>query len=516
MKRTQGVLLSALVLLAGFNPALAEEKRAGWDMGRLPVLAESQTRALFGFSALSSVNDDFSFTVTKPVNTFQSILAPCSNFNNLDLNYTACIETVSYRRVGSDMWRPAELGTVQLGNPTATISKPGSDLKVGRFEYQPANFRPDGDKSSVWNMPGAKHVAGSNYLVRAAFFGGTNSTTSADGGLALSAKLELLPISYPAGESIDQRKILVQEFPNSYEYKVRLKLGVFVKSLTGWFFGRLNNPTIDRNGPQGFLEVTGEPARIPIGITDVINSNSAAQYFDSNWCSEARTRCLFNEKLFDKAYVYTVEEKADPGLLSRWESVPGGVRTVATQSKWSLDSSSFNSEGKMDDETRACIQAIAGPGARLFQGAVVSNATLFQTTPPTWDAANSAFTFKVAAPHLNEKGLPNKGTYTLYIPIEQANCRWGSDASAARASIQVIDESGQASVTTSTATVENGTLRFNIAGFGYSSPTIKIKMGEGSFLSTPIKKSITCTKGKISRKIIAAKPSCPKGFKKVG
>ena len=514
MKRTQGVLLSVLVLLAGFNPALAEEKRAGWDMGRLPVLAESQTRALFGFSSLTSVNDDFSFEVTNPVDAFQSVLSPCSEFKEIDWNYTACIESVSYRKSGTERWSSATLSSSQLGAPTTTIKKPGSDMKVGEIEED--NFRPPGNKSSFWSMPEAKHKSGSDYMVRARFFGASDGSIQAPDGLALLSKLELLPISYPEGRRVDQSKILVQEFPLDVEYKIKLKLGVFVKSLTGWFFGRLDNPTIDRNGPRGYLEVTGEPARIPIGITDVINSNSAAQYFDSNWCSEARTRCLFNEKLFDKAYVYTVEEKADPGLLSRWESVPGGVKTVATQSKWSLDSSSFNSEGKLEDETRACIQAIAGPGARLFQGAVVSNATLFQTTPPTWDAANSAFTFKVAAPHLNEKGLPNKGTYTLYIPIEQANCRWGSDASAARASIQVIDESGQASVTTSTATVENGTLRFNIAGFGYSSPTIKIKMGEGSFLSTPIKKSITCTKGKISRKIIAAKPSCPKGFKKVG
>ena len=512
MKRTG---LISLVLLSFWLPsfsAVAEEKRAGWDMSRLPTLSESQTRALFGFSALSSVNDDFSFTVTKPVNTFQSILAPCSNFNNLDLNYTACIETVSYRKVGSDMWRPAELGKVQLGNPTATISKPASDLKVGRFEYQPAYFRPDGDKSSVWNMPGAKHVAGSNYLVRAAFFGGTNTTTSTDGGLALSAKLELLPISFPTGESIDQRKILVQEFPNSYEYKVRLKLGVFVKSLTGWFFGRLNNPTLDRNGPQGYLEVAGEPARIPIGITDVIESKSASQFFDPAWCEQAETRCLFNEKLFDKAVSYTTEESSNPELISRWERVPGGVKTVATQTKWSLDSQRFLSPAVISKQTADCLNGIASAGARLFQGAVVSNATLFQTTPPSWDSENQAFSFKVAAPHLNEKGVANIGTYTLYIPLDQANCRWGSDATADKASIQIIDDSGLSTVTISMAKIENGNLRFNIAGFGYSSPTIKIKMGESNFINTPLKKSISCKKGKTTRVVTGVKPKCPKGF----
>jgi hypothetical protein len=156
-------------------------------------------------------------------------------------------------------------------------------------------------------------------------------------------------------------------------------------------------------------------------------------------------------------------------------------------------------------------------------GAVSSNATLYQGTPPEWDELSKSFSFKVASPHLDEKGLPNKGFYTLYIPVDQANCRWGQDASLPQAQVQIVNKDGTSSITTAVATQENGLLRFNIAGFGYSSPTIRLKMGEQSFAPTqavekatagPAKKVINCIKGKSVKQVVSLKPKCPAGFKK--
>jgi hypothetical protein len=158
--------------------------------------------------------------------------------------------------------------------------------------------------------------------------------------------------------------------------------------------------------------------------------------------------------------------------------------------------------------------------ARIFQGAVFSNATMFQTSPPEWDARSNSFVFKVASPHLDEKGVVNKGFYTLYIPTEMAKCRWGDAVSSARAEVQIINSDGKTSVTTLAATTEDGNLRFNISGFGYSSPTIKIRMGKD--IKAPIaevvtKKSIAikCVKGKTVKKVVGVKPVCPSGYKKV-
>jgi len=47
-------------------------------------------------------------------------------------------------------------------------------------------------------------------------------------------------------------------------------------------------------------------------------------------------------------------------------------------------------------------------------------------------------------------------------------------------------------------------------GFGFSSPTIKMKITQAG----SAKVTITCVKGKTSKKVTAAKPVCPVGFKK--
>jgi hypothetical protein len=126
----------------------------------------------------------------------------------------------------------------------------------------------------------------------------------------------------------------------------------------------------------------------------------------------------------------------------------------------------------------------------------------------------------VASPHLDERGQPNKGSYTLYIPTEMAKCRWGDATSNAKAEVQIVNSDGKSSVTTVAATTENGNLRFNISGFGYSSPTIKIRMGKdikAPVADAVIKKPITikCVKGKTVKKVVGVKPVCPSGFKKV-
>jgi hypothetical protein len=225
--------------------------------------------------------------------------------------------------------------------------------------------------------------------------------------------------------------------------------------------------------------------------------------------------------LFDRAVTFSDLESWDPKVLGQWERVPGGVKTAATLSIWRVDTSRLADAFKDEStESQKCIANLYGKGARVFLGAVMSNASLYQSTPPSWDDINKSFIFKVASPHLDERGQPNKGNYTLYIPIEMAKCRWGEASSTGKAEIQVVNSDGASSITTVAATTENGNLRFNIAGFGYSSPTIKIRMGKD--INAPVSEvatkkliAIKCLKGKTVKKVLAVKPVCPKGFKQV-
>jgi hypothetical protein len=517
MKRLAAVGVVFGLLMTAAAPVKAEVQRATWDMAQLPKLPTEQTRALFGFTTLSTIQDDHSWsTEIGATNSFQSVLAPCSSFSKIDMNYTACIESVSYRKLGSATWLASGLSKVQLGEPTTTIVK--GKLTVGKLAYDPTTLQPDGDKATFWSMPKAPHAGGPDYMLRSRFIGSGNQMGQ------MTFKTDLLPITYPTNTgTVTQDKVLVQEFPRDVEYKVRLRMGVFIKTLTGWFFGRLDSPKIDRNGPQGYLEITGKPAFVPIGITDVTESANADQYFEPKWCAEVRqqlnTPCGNMNKLYGKAVPFNPEDGWGPDSLSRWENAPGGVKTIATLSYWSLTSSFWYSTAATFD-TSQCSAQLYGASARVFQGAVFSNATLFQISPPGWDESSQSFVFKVAAPHLDQNGGLNKGSYTLYIPTEMAKCRWGEAISSAKAEVQIVNSDGKTSVTTLAATTEDGNLRFNISGFGYSSPTIKIRMGKD--IKAPVsevasKKSVAikCVKGKTVKKVVGVKPVCPSGYKKV-
>ena len=523
MKKMAAAVMVFGLLIACAAPVSAEQKRTVWDMDRLSTLPADQVRALFGFSALTSIQDDHSWiTGNSGANSFQSVLAPCGSLKKIDLNYTTCIEKVSYRKQGSNSWQIAALSKVQLGEPTTTIVK--GKVIVGPIASDENSGRPSGDKASLWTMTGSPHSAGNDYLLRTRFIGSTDNCCQ------MTFKSELIPSSYPVNSGVvTQDKLRVEEFSKGFEYQVRLRMGVYIKSLTGWFFGRISEPKIDRNGPEGYLEITGSPAFVPIGLTNDIPVANADKYFDPTWCAEVRMKtkgpCGSINRLYNKAFTYTNEEGWDPESLGRWESAPGGVRTVATLSSWSLDSSFFY-EMAADKSATKCIMDVYGysANARVFQGAVFSNATMFQTSPPEWDETNNSFTFRVASPHLDERGLANKGFYTLYIPTELAKCRWGEATASARAEVQIVNSDGKTSVTTVAATTEDGNFRFNIAGFGYSSPTIKIRMGkdipppiEGKSETSPSNKmvAIKCVKGKTVKKVLAVKPVCPKGYKQV-
>ena len=108
MKKVAAVLVVFGLLVAGASPVSAEQKRTVWDMDRLTVLPADKVRALFGFIPLTSIQDDHSGIVDgSESNAFQSVIVPCSSVAKIDMNFTTCIETLSYRKVGAASWQVA-------------------------------------------------------------------------------------------------------------------------------------------------------------------------------------------------------------------------------------------------------------------------------------------------------------------------------------------------------------------------------------------------------------------------
>jgi hypothetical protein len=132
------------------------------------------------------------------------------------------------------------------------------------------------------------------------------------------------------------------------------------------------------------------------------------------------------------------------------------------------------------------------PGAKCIKdynknspmGVTSSNATLATDGPPIWDAKTATLNYRMAALPLLSDGSKFIGHYTLQIPIEVAQCFWGVDAPRAQATISVISEDGKEQVITAVATNNSEYFRFNVRGFHFSSPTIKMKLATAS-ASTP-------------------------------
>jgi hypothetical protein len=126
-------------------------------------------------------------------------------------------------------------------------------------------------------------------------------------------------------------------------------------------------------------------------------------------------------------------------------------------------------------------------------------------------------------------GELSRGTYDLSLKADFARCLYGISGTAVRATVSIISESGTAVNAVTVVNEKNGWLNFAARGFTYSSPTIKVKLSQAEEVKptpTPTpsatatakpvakKTTITCVKGKTSKKVTAIAPKCPSGFKK--
>ena len=109
------------------------------------------------------------------------------------------------------------------------------------------------------------------------------------------------------------------------------------------------------------------------------------------------------------------------------------------------------------------------------------------------------------------------------MPLTVANCLWGADlGKATQASVSATyPELGITEMITTTSKVAQGTYFLSASGFHYSAPTIKVKVAQIKEEVLPVKEivkpkvqTISCIKGKLKKKVTAAKPQCPAGSKK--
>jgi len=143
-------------------------------------------------------------------------------------------------------------------------------------------------------------------------------------------------------------------------------------------------------------------------------------------------------------------------------------------------------------------------------GLVTTNAMAYAGGAPAF--IDDKLSYEVAGLHFLPDGKTAvEGTYDLAIRSDVARCLYGFSKAPISATINVTGANGETKTATTVVIEKNGWLKLSAYGFAFSSPTISVKLSQAK---APAKKTtITCVKGKLSKKITAIGPKCPAGYR---
>ena len=176
---------------------------------------------------------------------------------------------------------------------------------------------------------------------------------------------------------------------------------------------------------------------------------------------------------------------------------------------------------------------------------VASNASAYSPGAPTFNKESQTLDYRVAAPHFAPDGVTeNLGTYGLSMRSDLVQCLYGVKEVPEKVEISITSGSSGESRGSTVSLFRNANWVYLSAdGFTFSSPTLKVKLVQPQAVKTEVTKTevtktevtktevaktevaaapkkvvaikvISCTKGKITKKVSGTKPRCPAGFKK--
>ena len=464
------------------------------------------------------------------VYSYNANLPPC-----FDVNQTDCI--FDFSLIADDQ-------TVLKAEPYSALPKvtyypnvlwdykyaPG-DSPFGTFKGNRNLNLPSGGDLWIWNVPKLKSGKTSLYSASVLLESGrdplsTSRFANPETKLQISPVEVDLPIcklprdrdgcawrDYQTGLDgaiFESDQLSIKRSANDFTGKYRLGFKLSVP-WTSWLISTVSGVDIksSRQGDNYIYEVSGNPSTIPtIRRFIPINENywtTFGNLIDSNQCPTRAPDCspiisLGKWNINDKAF----------------ETIEAAERLIGTKASymtktWAIMSSSlatYSDPKSANTDLAICSEKFAKDQPSGITG---SNATLFEHSPPTWDKNLKSFSYKVGAFKKTPEGTDFLGDYSLLVSSDVARCLWGADASSAKATLQVVNSGGEAQVATTLVSSDSKWFRFRVSGFHFSSPKIVASIAKSA---QPKSTTITCTKGKISKKVTAINPKCPAGYKK--
>jgi hypothetical protein len=322
---------------------------------------------------------------------------------------------------------------------------------------------------------------------------------------------------------------VLTEFPESTKVELVLHLPT---EISGWLLGRIDKPSfgtqrigVSKITGQGLSRVTlsAYPVKVPLFSTTVdlakAPSELSSYYQENKFCKDRLPQCTgyFGGNVAGSNFDGTNK------LFQLFEKSFNETANVVVP-RWSVRSLS-----RLDSTYDRCKSI----SPTQINGIVSTNSSIYQGSPPAFE--NESFTYKVAGLHY----LPNKevfqGSYDLVLKSEFARCLYGFSKAPISASVEVTNIDGVKSVVTNSFVEKNGWISLSINGFTFSQPTIKLKLTQEKVVAVPSptpfpaptvmpsptpspvlvrKSTITCVKGKTTKKVTATIPKCPAGYKK--
>ena len=411
---------------------------------------------------------------------------------------------------------------------------------------------PTGGPPLIFSIPEAPHAGGDKYMLKVEMQGNGDSSgvevgrtragifpVSITSGNFLASKISIDTSTYTSysminGSSIDPacqfatttKCLTIQTFPEGISFGFSAK---FKNQLTGWWHGRFSTPEITSEIKDGVMNfsVIAKPIKVPtvFGWVDTVSlpedlklRYSKPPRYGSGYFGPINGDLSQTSVLNDTNSVFTDDTLAE---LKSWLPLIGD-RAAAMPSAWAI--STIDGDAKGDVER--CTKLESG-----IAGLVTTNASMYSSGPPVFNTDTQSLEYKVAAPHLTSTGEDLLGSYDLVMNSQVARCMYGFSKAPLKASISVISTSAKTTVETSFLNESNGFIKLSANGFNYSQPTIQVKLTQEKVIepvvaittsvAAPVKKAtvkkaiktITCSKGKLTRKVSGTAPKCPAGYR---
>jgi hypothetical protein len=405
---------------------------------------------------------------------------------------------------------------------------------------------PNGDTTYLVKIPGAPHAGGDNYLISVVLNGNKLPQTKTFRTSTFNAQIHAVSIEKgsfePSRPEIDlasyisiyaknrsggcpiqcsaTENAVLHALPLDVTFGLTVRLGAKVN---GWLNGRVSNIesaiSIDSAGRQ-ILQVSGKAVKVPVIF---------------GWLEKATTP----EKLKTFYNAMPVEELngGNPYGKCLDPSKPADYVGPCPQAFWNSVLRAPGKDSKSMEEVALWLpilkdKAVAAPTMWMVSsigqqfenncstttdrvsGIVTTNATGYIAGPPVFNKTEQTLDYKVLAPHYLADGTEFKGTYDLTIDTDFARCLYGFTKAPIGATVSVVSADGQAQVATVVVSQKDKWIHLGAYGFGFSTPTLKVKFTQAKAAVVAKKTTITCVKGKTTKKVTAVGPKCPSGFKK--